>query len=340
MRTLPVILFLLLLLPACTSDAPRELLVRPYPFPAHNPPTEAGIALGRRLFYDAGLSANGKVSCASCHQQARAFSDGEALSRQGLTGNPLVRHTPGLSHVAWRSSLFWDGGVCNLESLPFAPLSHPDEMGANLEEVISYLQADTAYRKYFAAAFGSDTVTSARLGQALAQFCREIYTEESPYDRSLRGEGSLSAKALKGEKLVSRHCSPCHSGPRFSDDGYHNNGLEPFPLSPGPEQALLGRYRISYDSADLGKFKTPTLRNLAFTAPYMHDGRFASLSEVMDHYRFGLQESPTLDSAFRRKPGKPGISLSDEETVAVLVFLACLNDSSLLLDPGLASPTE
>ena len=332
------IFFFSLLLSACTTEPAPQVLSRPYPYPEHNPPTAPGIALGRRLFYDPGLSAGGTVSCASCHQQERAFSDGQSLSTLGVTGKALARHTPGLSHVAWSPTLFWDGGVRNLESLSFAPLSHPDEMGRDLREMVAALQADASYREDFRQAFGADSITAAGVGRALAQFCREIYSADSSRDRYKRGEDSLSAKALQGEKLLAQHCSPCHSGERFSDDSFHNNGLDSFPLPPGPDQTLLGRYRISYDSADIGKFKTPGLRNLAFTAPYMHDGRFGSLQEVIHHYRFGMQDSPTLDSAFRRKPDKTGLALSDEEADAILAFLATLNDSTLLQRQDLGPP--
>ena len=321
-----------LLVPADFTQPPAD---------ADNPLTKEGIALGRMLFYDKKLSGNNNISCASCHLPEKAFSDGVALSNIGVSGKPLHRNAPALINMAWMNKgLFWDGGSTNLESQAFAPLSSPDEMAQNLIELVKELKADPVYPQQFRKAFKSD-ISSANIVKALAQFQRTFVSANSRYDRFTRKEPgiTLSAIAAEGLTLVQQHCQGCHTGALFTDNDYHNNGLDSDFSNDQFEGLFQGRFRITYSASDLGKFKTPTLRNILLTAPYMHDGRFNTLTEVLDHYSDGVKTSATTDPLVMRKPGNTaGISLSNADKQKIIAFLGTLTDSSFINHPQLVKP--
>ncbi|UCS95815.1 c-type cytochrome [Echinicola marina] len=284
--------------------------------------SKEGVLLGKTLFYDPALSQNGKVSCASCHEPKQAFSDGLPLSDQGVSGKPLHRHSPVLFNMAWHPGLFWDGGATNLESMVFGPLTHPDEMGADLKEVIHYLNGSAQYPEMFKAAFETDSITSSLIGRSLAQFVRTLISQDSKYDQWKREETELDNVEVRGYQLYHKHCSTCHTEGLFTDLEYHNNGLDMnYPDPAELEGIYLGRYRISFDKKDKGAFKTPSLRNIALTAPYMHDGRFSSLEEVLDHYEHGIKVNESLAPEL-----KTGIRLSANERAELLAFLETLTD--------------
>ncbi len=328
---------------AVQSGATPASLAAQVPHPPRNPFSAEGIALGKRLFYDANLSANGQVSCASCHQQALAFTDGTALSQAGASGQPLLRHAPALINLAWQEGLFWDGGAKDIESLAFAPLMHPDEMAADVPKMLNYLQQDATYRSAFKAAFGTDSIVSAYVVRALAQFQRTLISNNSRYDRIVRNtqqQGQpieqFTQQEAEGMLLFNTHCASCHTPPFFTDHGYHNNGLnssEAF-ANTAHDGIYQGRYRISNDKADLGKFKTPTLRNVALTGPYMHDGRFETLWEVIHHYTEDVQQAPTLDSTLVQPNGTTGVPLTFTQQEAIIAFLETLTDSAFINNPA------
>ncbi len=304
-----------------------------------NPLTPEGVSLGRWLFYSPVLSINGQVSCATCHPQAHAFAAAEPLTRLGVSGQSLVRHTPALINMAWMNGLFWDGGSKNLESLSLAPITHPDEMGrVYLAGLMEQLASNPEVVRRFEQAFGPGGLTLGNLLRALAQFQRTLVSADSPYDRWRRGEpgADLSPQALAGLELVQRHCTPCHGTELFTDNSFHNNGLDTH-FGSG-EDVTRGRGRITLRPEDEGRYKTPTLRNVAVTAPYMHDGRIATLDAVLEHYRHGMVPSATLDAAFLRGSAPPGLSLDDEEKASILAFLETLTDESFLADPRLGPP--
>ncbi|MEL6538532.1 MAG: cytochrome c peroxidase [Bacteroidota bacterium] len=295
--------------------------------PERNPMTVEGVALGRKLFFDDGLSQPRGVSCMSCHRPGMAFTDGLPVSQSGVSGKPLLRNSPTLINLAWEQSFFWDGGATNLESQAYGPLQHPDEMNnEDLKKLEAYVQQHPEYPPMFRAAFGADAkLDNVEVVRALAQYQRTLVSFNTPWDRHQAGEeGALSDLALQGWEVFQQQCQTCHTPPFFTDHSYHNNGLDAeFPAD--HEQVYMGRYRITLDSADLGKFKTPTLRNIARTDPYMHDGRFDSLEEVLDHYTQSLQTSSTMDPALGE-----GIALSEEDREALLAFLKeGLNDGAL-----------
>lgn len=308
-------------------------LDHPMPIPRHNTTTKAGVLLGNKLFFDPILSANNQISCASCHQPDKAFSDGLSLSQHGLSGKPLLRHVPQLTNVGWYEGYFWEGGAKNLESLVFGPLTHPDEMGQDLHQVNEELSAHAEYPTLFRKAFGKDTVHASLAARALAQYMRTLISADSRYDLYVRNENTnaLTQQELQGMHLTQEKCGSCHAfepGKRdfFTDFSYHNNGLDSI-YADGKENLWKGRFRITFDSTQIGAYKTPTLRNLPLTAPYMHDGRFATLKEVLHHYRFGIKPSPFLDSLLTDKKGKVGIEMSDYEQQAIIAFLGSLQGS-------------
>ena len=331
----------------CVSPAPAEdgstlerlesLGVPPHlataiPSPDRNPLTPDGIELGRRLFYDPLLSGDDSISCATCHQQARAFSDGAQISSDGLSGAPLKRHTPALINLAFMPAYFWDGGGYDLESVAFGPIGHPDEMGQSLDRLVDELASAPLYPALFSAAF-SDGLTLPNIVRALAQFQRSLVSADAPYDRFVAGDAdALGPAALAGMALVARHCGDCHPAPFFTDFGYANNGLDQT-YADDHERLAWGRGRLTETPEDKGAYKVPTLRNAAVTAPYMHDGRFSTLRAVFDHYRFELKYGAGLDPRLRHKA-----PISDREVGQMMAFLDALTDARFLTDPRWGPP--
>ena len=306
------------------------------PSPSRNPLTEAGIALGRRLFYDASLSVDGTVACATCHVQAKAFSDGLPLSSDGVSGQLLGRHAPVLQNLAWHDQgLFWDGGATDLESLVVAPLSHPDEMASEPADVVARLQDDPSYLADFEAAFGA-APNITYLMRAVAQFMRILVSGTSRYDAFIAGEAELTDGETRGLAVFQARCASCHPPPFFSDHDFHNLGLES-EFSDDPEDLRKGRGRITEDEADYGKFKTPSLRNLRVSKPYLHDGRFWTLREVLERYR-NLPDHADLDPLLRSAQGDAGLDLSDQELDDLEAFLLTLEDPTYLSNEAFAEP--
>ncbi len=352
-----VILTLLLLASSCKKEeagpaaGEKELHTLPLAVPANfpqptadpdNPQTGEGVALGRMLFYDTRLSAGNRLSCASCHHQELAFSDGVALSSIGESGKALPRHAPALMNLAWmQNGLFWDGGSANLESQAFGPLASEDEMHQNLYELEVELKAVPDYVARFKKVFGRE-IRSADIVKALAQFERTLISGNSRYDRYSRKEinGMLSTEELKGLALVNANCRSCHAGELFTDDSYHNNGIDNDFSNTDHDGLFQGRSRLTFNPADLGKYKTPTLRNIVLTAPYMHDGRFASLEAVLDHYHNGVKVSPTTDQLLYRNGGRPGVPMSAQDRKAIITFLHTLTDESFTTNKQFSNPNK
>lgn len=315
---------------ACNSDKNNVICVPAHlaatvPQPAYNSATKAGIALGQRLFFDTLLSGNNTISCASCHIPKYAFSDSGKIFSTGTGGQLQRRNTPALFNLAWANGYFWDGGAKNLESQVFAPLQAHNEMDQDLKALVAELETIPSYKSAFKEAFGTDSITSAAIARAIAQFERSLIAANSKFDAFINDEKGaiLSENELKGFEIFKKACVSCHKVGFFTDFGYHNNGLDSSFTDDRFENLYKGRYRITLGANDIGKYKTPSLRNLAYTAPYMHDGRFASLEEVIEHYSHGLRPSATLDTVFRKKPA--GFGFSEEEKKVLIIFLATLN---------------
>ncbi|HSC37862.1 MAG TPA: cytochrome c peroxidase, partial [Chitinophagaceae bacterium] len=253
--------------------------------PANNPMTEEGVRLGRMLFYETALSSNNRFSCASCHRQELAFTDGKQFS-PGFDGTPTERNSMSLANLLWVRNFFWDGRAGSLEMQAETPLTHPHEMGQSLEAASKKLQQVKIYPALFGAAFGSDTINGEKIVRALAQFERTLISANSAYDKYLRGEYRPTASEMNGIHLFfgegmagqmtrTAGCGHCHGGPKTFLDQYHNNGLDSMIKD-------SGREKITGQAYDRGRFRVATLRNIALTAPYMHDGRFNTLEEVVD----------------------------------------------------------
>lgn len=263
------------------------------------------------------------------------------MSNIGVSATVLHRHSPALLNLAWANNgFFWDGGSRNLESQAFGPITAHDEMAQNLYELIVELKGDAHYPTQFKAAF-NDTIKAANIVKALAQFQRIFISANSRYDKYKRNEtgGSLSAQELQGLQLVQLKCQGCHQSDLFTDNSYHNNGIDDDFSNDSFEGIYKGRSRITFKAADLGKYKTPTLRNVMLTAPYMHDGRFATIEQVLNHYSTGVLVSPSTDQLImQQEGGTPGIPLTADEKNKIISFLKTLTDSSFITNKALSSP--
>lgn len=267
----------------------RELgLMPPPPYPADNPYSEAKAELGLRLFFDPRLSGSGQIACASCHDPELGWADGRAVS-YGHERQLLRRNAPSLVNTAYATSWFWDGRAASLEDQAMAVIHNPQEMKGDKDQIVRTIAADPVYPPLFREAFGDEKVTFKRITQALATYERSVTTEGyTPFDRFLRGEkDALSDAAVRGLHLfrTKARCLNCHNGPNFTDNKFHNLGLTYY----GRELEDLGRYNVTKDPQDVGKFRTPSLRNVARTAPYMHNGLF-DLDGVINMYDAGMGE--------------------------------------------------
>lgn len=317
---------------AYTLDIPKGLPAMP--IPADNQMTEEGVALGRKLFYDPILSGNNTQSCASCHKQEFAFGDDKALSI-GIDGLPGTRNTMPLANLGFQRKFFWDGGAADIESQAIAPIQNPVEMHETLPNMLKKLNASSTYPALFEQAFGSKTITTSMVMRALAQFERTLISGNSKWDQVQRGEASLSAEEERGKEIFLAEdkgdCTHCHSfGSTFSDFEFRNTGLDSIAID-------AGRFLITLQATDSGKFKTPTLRNIAVTAPYMHDGRFATLEECVDHYNVNFKNAKYLDGTLAER--KKGL-LNAQEKADLIAFLHTLTDNAFLQNPKFAKPKD
>lgn len=302
--------------------------------PADNPLTVEGVALGRRLFHDPRLSRDGRVSCASCHDPARAFADpGKAVST-GVAGRSGTRNAMPLFNLAWTPTLFWDGRVKALREQVLQPIEHPDEMAHALPQVVVTLAADAELSRHFQRAMGGP-VSAGRIGLALEQYLLTLVSQDSRFDRAMQGGEPLTPLEKRGfELFLTEHdprlglrgadCFHCHGGALFTNQQFMHNGLRQRLTPPD-----TGRGQVTGDPADRFKFRTPSLRNVAVTAPYMHDGRFRTLEEVVEHYDRGVERHPNLDPNLAKHPPQ-GLGLSREDKAALVAFLKTLTDPAFL----------
>ncbi|MEQ9166268.1 MAG: cytochrome c peroxidase, partial [Fulvivirga sp.] len=255
----------------------------------NNPITEEGFKLGRMLFFDPILSADGSVSCNNCHIQSTAFADSQQHPFSfGVDNRIGIRNSPSLTNLAFYPDFFWDGGVNHLDFVPINAIESDFEMDETVKNVVTKLNAHAEYPQLFKKAFDVDQVTLPYMLQALSQFMLLMVSDQSKYDQFLRGEATLTTEEMEGKMLFQNMCSDCHAGELFTDFSYRNNGIS-------SSFADEGRARITENSNDVGKFRVPSLRNIALTAPYMHNAKFWSLEEVLEHYSSGVKQSETLD---------------------------------------------
>mgnify|MGYP003328069336 FL=1 len=297
-----------------------------FPIPVYNfrlnPSDSIKIELGRVLFYDPILSANSTISCASCHSPFNAFAHTDHDLSHGIFDSIGKRNAPALFNLAWYQSFMWDGAINHLDMQALAPISHASEMGDNINNVIEKLNASKAYKELFFNAFQDSTISTAKILKVLSQFQLTLVSANSKYDQVKLGKEEFSEQEEKGYKLFKSHCMSCHSEPLFSEFNYENNGL---PIDKTLND--LGRFIITQKDQDIRKFKVPSLRNLSYTYPYMHDGRFMTLKEVINHYTSGIEYSETLSPQLNDP-----IQLSSNEKVDLISFLLTLNDKEFVFN--------
>ena len=337
-------------------DLPANL--PPMTQPANNPLTNEGVALGRFLFFDERLSDDNTQACASCHVQSFAFTDEGNVFSEGINGIAGDRNAMAIINLGWGTSFFWDGRAATLEAQALQPVVNVVEMHETWPDVAAKLGADPAYPPLFNAAFGDPRIDSIQVTKAIAQFMRIMVSGNSKFDRVLRGEDAFTTDESLGFELFQKEggpvgvpiplpgggfvigqggadCFHCHStaGSLFTDGQFHNNGLD-------SDFVDLGRYLVTGDPFDSAKFKTPTLRNIALTAPYMHDGRFATLDEVIEHYDQGGHASSTIDPFMKFTDPDQTLELTPAKKAQLTAFLNTLTDMDFVNDPKFSDPGE
>ncbi len=307
----------------------RFTMSRTFPMPdlpRDNPLINERVALGKKLFNEKSLSRDGTISCATCHQTDAAFTDRLAVSN-GVGGGKSTRNAMPLFNLAWKKKFFWDGRAESLREQVLMPIQDHREMDESLDHICEKLTNIGDYPPLFRAAFRSPGITAEKISLALEQFLLTISAHDSKFDQALDGKAILTDGEKRGFELFMTEYEPrtgqfgadcfhCHGGPLFSDHQFHNNGLN------GSDP---GRGKISGLPADERKFSTPSLRNVSLTGPYMHDGRFSTLEEVVEHYSSGMERSPTLDPNLAKHPGT-GLNLSTADKDALVAFLKTLTD--------------
>lgn len=316
----------------------KELFYIPANFPnptydfSKNPITPAGFELGKLLFYDGQLSRDGTFSCGSCHIQASAFSHhGHDLSH-GIDDQLGSRNAPGLQNLAWMNSFFWDGNVHDLDAFPQSPIENPVEMDEKVDNVIEKIKSSKTYPALFKKAFGTEEINKERFLKAIAQFQVALISANSRYDKYVRGEtgGTLTNDEKEGLALFKQNCATCHAGELFTDNSFRNNGLELY-----FRESDTGRFKVTNLETDKYKFKVPSLRNVALTGPYMHDGRYLNLQGVLDHYTNEVTATPNLDPLMQQN-NHLGFVLSADDKLKIIAFLNTLTDQEFTKDARFA----
>lgn len=293
-----------------------------------NPLDSHKIELGRKLFYDPILSGNNMISCASCHSPFASFAHNDHDLSHGIYDSIGRRNAPALFNLAWHNKLMWDGAINHIEMQALAPIHSQTEMGSSIQEVIRKLQMSKQYLSIFKSIYGDTIISSERILKSLAQFQLTLISDNSKYDSVKRKETEFTTQEKNGYKLFKMHCNTCHTEPLFTNLSFANNGLI---LDNSSKD--LGRYVITKNPKDSFLFKIPSLRNLSYTFPYMHDGRFKNLNQVLKHYTEGIYFHSNLDSNLKKR-----ITLNPNERIDLIAFLLTLNDKSFVKNPKFQFP--
>ena len=340
--------------PVVYDPTPYVLEIGHFPppvLPEDNPMTEAGVQLGRMLFHEKKLSGDNTQACADCHLQSHNFSD-MAVFSTGIAGEEGHRHSMVLSNLAWHvhhsgshgHGFFWDGRAATLREQVLQPIEDALEMDESLEDVMVKLGSDQAYVDQFKRAFDAEEVNADLIARALEQFLFSMVSNQSRYDRWLLGEVQLTESEERGRVLFfdefdpfnpetsGADCAHCHSGLDFSNHQFGNNGLDA-----DADMEDIGYMGVTGDEMDLGKFKTPSLRNVMVSAPYMHDGRFADIDAVLDHYDHGAVSSTSLDPMMQYNVDY-GLGLTEQDRADLIAFLHALTDVAFLENPAFSNP--
>ena len=294
--------------------------------------TKEGFELGRNLFYDPILSRDSTISCSSCHSQYTGFAHTDHALSHGIEGRIGTRNAPSLVNLAWTKVFNSDGGVLSLNAQPINPITNSQEMDNTLVNVLEKLNQSKKYKSLFNKAFGDSLVTTKKLLQAIAQFTVSLQTYNSKYDKVMRHEKDVffTDQEENGRHLFKRNCESCHKEPLLTNDNFADNGL---PID--KDYKDYGRVKITQNPKDSFNFKVPTLRNIEFTYPYMHDGRFMKLREVINFYTDGKIKRKTLAKEFHMP-----LVLSDNDKKDIISFLKTLTDKEFLFNPKFSFPKE
>ncbi len=305
---------------------------KPIEFPADFPPityqnpenpfSQAHIALGRKLFYDPNLSLTRNISCGSCHAQVHGFADHNTPQSFGIYGRKGVRNTPALINLAWMSQFMWDGGIRHLDVMPIAPFTDSTEMGLSLPQLLTRVEENTTYLDYFQKAYGTTQVDEKRILFALSQFMLSLISDNSKYDRVRRHQDKFTLQEERGYALFQENCVNCHQEPLFTSGTFQRNGIT-------KNGADLGRFRITQLPKDSFYFKVPTLRNIALTYPYFHDGRFRNLEEVLEAYNHADRSVSS---------GLPLFNLDNSQKQELISFLNTLTDYTFISKHQFSEP--
>ena len=296
---------------------------------AITPLSKESFELGRKLFHEGMLSRDNSISCASCHISQNAFTHHGHDVSHGIDDKLGIRNSISLTNLAWSTSFFWDGGVQQLDLSAIVPIHNELEMDENLDNITKKLQATSQYPALFGKAFGTKTITSNHILKALSHFMVSLVSDNSKYDQVKRNETSFTTEEDNGYNVFLAKCNSCHREPLFTDYSFRDNGLG---INPAQD---LGRYEITLREEDKLKFKVPTLRNLQYTAPYMHDGRIYTLEGVLEHYSKEVVHTPNLDPILKEHKGIP---LTNKEMQVLLAFLNTLNDESFVTNKAFSQP--
>jgi len=293
----------------------------------NNEVSEVGFKLGKSLFFDPSLSRDGSVACSNCHVQSHAFADTWLHPFSfGVEDREGKRNAPPLFNLAFHREFFWDGGVTHLDFAPILAIESEKEMDERFENVVSKLRNHPDYPRRFNEAFGIEEITGPYVLHAFSQFMLMLVSADSKYDRHIKGDQSaLNSDEIEGLTLFRRHCESCHQEPLFTDLSYRNNGIQ-------KTVADFGREIVTEVSEDRAKFKVPSLRNIEVTSPYMHNARFATLEQVLDHYTDNVDDQINIDPLIF-KDGRPKIQLSADEKDKIIAFLKTLTDPNFLNNP-------
>ncbi|MDQ1804877.1 cytochrome-c peroxidase [Chryseobacterium sp. PTM-20240506] len=292
-----------------------------------NPVTKNGVELGRKLFYEGRLSRNNTISCGFCHIQENAFTHHGHNVSHGVDDRIGIRNAPPIQNMAFLKRYMWDGVIHNLNEQPIIPITDANEMDSSMPEVIAKLNADSKYRNLFKAAYGDEYITGERVLKALSQFMVTMISGNSKYDQYKHGKATFTTTEMKGMALFQQKCSSCHSGELFTDESFRNTGMYY-----NSQFKDAGRYRVTLDQVDWMKFRVPSLRNVEYTAPYMHDGRFYTLDAVLNFYSDNVEDNPNLDPLLKQN-GHIGLTMNNAEKQSIIAFLKTLSDKDFVTNP-------
>ena len=339
MKNILIFILLLSLFASCNKNNqegalqitnPRLSLAIPTNFPPLNPlietayPTQYGVALGDKLFHDVRLSRDNSISCATCHIRGQAYGDRNPRA-VGVAGRIGLRNTPPIQNMAFLTQYMWDGAVVDLKEQPVTPIVTHEEMDSSLLEVIKKLKDDAYYKEAFAKAYGDSCITSERVLGSIAQFMYTLISANSKYDHVTRDHtATFTPLEQQGYTLFEAKCASCHKGTLFTDESFRNMG---FPEHPDTVEES-GRGRVTGSEDDLYRFRVPSLRNVAYTAPYGSFGQFATLKEVLDYFDRGVRDYPNLDPILKDNGGR--IPLTEQEKEALIAFMKTLSDPKFI----------